>query len=144
MLNSLLADPWLLASAIAQLFLLVLGLVVTLQEEWAKKHKWILIGAFVVFGGIAFVATMIQGRSSAKAATDLAVSLQKLSAASIETQRQTALNTKLQGQLVSQSNTITDLANRNIASVTGGDSFCYADFMGTADQVQQEVLQRVS
>jgi hypothetical protein len=128
MFSDLFADPWLLAASIAQLLLILLGAVVTLQEEWVKQHKKLLLVAFAVLGCAGFIATAKQGGESAATNAKLADTLGQLSTATTGISRMTALNTELQNRLLQQSDIIIDLSKQNISTVTGGDSFCYVSF----------------
>ena len=122
-IRSFFGDPWLLASALSQLALLILGVVVTLQEQWATRHKTLLVFTFSVFGIVALVTTLKQGADSARANADLTTSLSQLGKASIQIQHAGELNTKLQEKLLTQSTTITELSKENILAVTGGNSY---------------------
>ncbi len=75
------------------------------------------------------MATLKQGIGSAAASTSLANSLHGLGRATAEISRITSLNTQLQEQLLKQGDTISDLAKQNIATATGGDSFCFVRFL---------------
>ncbi len=121
-----------LTSAAAQLILLILGVVVSLKEEWSKRNKLIVLAAFLFVGTIAMYATIQQSSNSAKematANTKLSTSLQELSAASNEISRIQRLNTELQERLIASTGKITELSQQNIHALTGGDSYCYLRF----------------
>jgi hypothetical protein len=121
-----------LTSAAAQLILLILGVAVSLQEDWSKRNKLIVLAAFFIVGTIAMYSTIKQSSNSAKetavANAKLSSSLQELSAASNEISRIQRLNTELQKQLVASTAKITELSQQNIYSLTGGDSYCYLRF----------------
>jgi hypothetical protein len=127
-LSDLLSDKWLLCASVAQFFLVLLGAVVTLEEDWVRAHKKLILLSFIILGLIAFVATAKQGGESAVANNKLANSLDGLGAATKEIGRVTSLNTELQEKLLKQGNTIAELARQDIATVTGGDSFSYLAF----------------
>jgi hypothetical protein len=119
----LLSDPWLLIAALAQLFLVLWGALVSLREDWAKRHRWLVLSAFAVLGFIGLVATAKQAGESAAANAKLAGSLDKLGTSTQEISRMTVLNTELQQRLLDSSKTVASLARENINAVTGGRSY---------------------
>jgi hypothetical protein len=105
-----------------------LGAIVSLQEDRAKKHKVLVLCAFGLLGIGGFIAGTIEASSAATASAQLSASVNSLKRSSEEQARVSQLNTQLQEKLVHQSDTITELAKRNIGEATGGDSFCYLIF----------------
>lgn len=130
--GAIFAEPWLTASAIIQLVPAVLGAVVTLHEDWAKRHRVPILVVFVVAAIIGLLTTVRQGINSGEASAKLSSSLDNLGKATEEISRVTSQNTELQEKLLKQGQTIADLANRNIDlskesidAVTGGGTYCY-------------------
>ena len=136
------ADLWLLLSASAQFLLVVLGVIVSLQGDWAKRHWMAVLTAFVVLGGIGMYATIQQATESTTASTKLATSIVNLGKATNEISRVQALNTELQKRLLTQSDTIASLSNKGINTTLGGDSFCYMAFEG-ASLIEGKPIPRV-
>ena len=119
---------WLLwISAGTQLLLVILGAVVSLQEEWAKKNKWVLIATFTALGMAGIYASNQQSLKSAREGAEangkLSGSLSDLERSTKEIARLQNLNTDLQQRLLTSSRTITDLSKETLAQTTGGDSF---------------------
>jgi hypothetical protein len=83
--------------------------------------------AFIVLGLVAVIYVVKQSRENATATQALSNTLSNLGTATTNIASMTKQNTDLQGKLLSQSDTITDLSKQNIASVTGGDSFTWID-----------------
>jgi hypothetical protein len=125
-------DVLLWIAAITQLLLVLLGAIVSLQEEWAKRHKVMVLCFFAALGIGGLWATIAQAAKSARETTEasgkLGTALTNLGTSTTEIARMTTLNTQLQGKLLDASGTITSLARENIAYMTGGDSFCYVNF----------------
>jgi hypothetical protein len=124
-LQTLFSDTWALISAATQFILAILGAVVSLQEDWAKKHQPLILALFISVGLIGVCATIQQ---SIKAAAETATANTQLKAINTSTQeiaRLTALNTKLQEQLLESNKRIITLSKQTIDTITGGDSFCY-------------------
>jgi len=119
----LLSDRWLFIAALAQLLLVLLGAVVSLQEGWAKRHRYLVLSAFAMLGFIGLVATAKQGGESATANAKLAGSLDKLGDSTKEISRMTVLNTALQQRLLDSSKSVASLAQQNINAVTGGRGY---------------------
>jgi hypothetical protein len=115
------ADKWLLVVAVIQLLLVVWGAIATIQEEWAKRNRILVLGVFVLLGSVGLVSTLGEGRQAADGESKLELSLANLSKSTTEISRMTALNTELQNRLLAQGDTISSLA-------TGGDSFCILMF----------------
>jgi hypothetical protein len=112
-------------AAITQLLLVLLGTIVSLQEESAKRHKILILICFAMLGIGGLWATIVQSSKSAQDATKLGTALSDLDKSTNDIARMTSLNTQLQGKLLDSSGIIANLARQNIAYVTGGDSFCY-------------------
>jgi len=110
-------------AALSQLFLVGLGAVVSLQEDWAKRHRRGVLLAFAILGIVGLVATVKQAGESAKANTKLSDSLTSLGNSASEISRMATLNTQLQRRLLDQSDTIAGLAEQAANSATGGDSY---------------------
>ena len=124
MLNWL--DPWVLAAATSQFLLVILGVTVSLQDDWAKKHRVLIIGLFALLGLVGLSTSAKSARDAAIANSSLSESLNDLKKSSEDIVRLQGLNTKLQEQLLESNTIISGLAKQNIATVTGGDSFAYA------------------
>ena len=123
------SDTGLLAlSAVAQLLLVLLGAVVSLSENWARRHKFPLLALFLVLGIVSMSTTLFQASRSAAATTKLDDSLTRINNSAAEIRRVQMLNTELQGRLLASSRTIAELSRQNLATVTGGTSFCYVAF----------------
>jgi len=113
---------------------MILGAVMALHEDRAKRHRAAVISAFVVLGVAGIVVTLVQsgksGRETAEANSKLTNSLAGLADASREISRVQQLNTDLQGQLLSSNKTIAGLASRSVQEQIGGDSFPYLGAVG--------------
>ena len=138
--TNLISDKWLLTAAIVQALLAILGVFVTLKEEWAKRRQWPVFSVFVVLGVVGLLASVEQGGESSRANDKLAASVQDLGQATREIGRVTSLNTDLQTKLLAQEETISGLAKRGIGSVTGGNSFCYLKLLSRDTQDGSFVL----
>jgi len=134
----------------SQVLLVVMGVLVALHEDWAKRHRWIVIGAFAAVGLVGFYTAVrdnreltkerIQSEAKADAANaKLSDSMERLGTQTGEVKRDegeikriAGLNTELQnkllgqsGQLLDSSKRISDLSKQAIETTTGGESFCY-------------------
>jgi len=123
----LVADKWLFTAAISQLLLVLLGAVVSLQEDWAKRHRALVLAAFAVLGCIGLIATAKRGSETATANQYLANSLGSLGDSTKEISRMTTLNTQLQEKLLQSSSAIAGLSKDNLNTITGGASYIYFD-----------------
>jgi hypothetical protein len=113
-------DVLLWIAAVTQLLLVILGATVSLQDEWAKKHKVMILIFFIVLGVTGLWATLVQSARSVREATEasgkLSTALGTLGTSTLEISRMTTLNTKLQGQLIAQSEALVVLTKLNAAS----------------------------
>lgn len=132
-LGEFFADPLLWISLIVQFLLIVWGAVVALADVWAKQHRWLALSVFAILGLVGMVTTARQATKSAQDGSNLSNALTDLGTSTKEITRMTSLNTDLQGKLLTQGQTIADLAQENISSVIGGNSFCYIAFDGILD-----------
>ena len=112
-------------SAGTQFLLAFLGIFISLQEDWAKKHKVLVFLIFLIPAIVGVIASIQSERKTATAETDLKTSLGNINKSTKEIERLTALNTKLQERLLTSNKAITTLAQQSIDTTTGGDSFCY-------------------
>jgi hypothetical protein len=136
--------------AVSQLALVLMGVWIALHEDWAKRHRFLVLTAFIVAGFAGLYMTRQQSRQSgedvaaaqrqaAEANTKLSNTLEKINNQSNQIGSQTgeisrvqSLNTELQnkllgqsGQLIDSSKQISDLSKEAINTTTGGESFCY-------------------
>lgn len=143
-------DSLLYVSEAIPLVLGFMGVLIALHEDWAKRNRWWVIGAFVVVSGLGFYANvkhrerleMEASKSREDAAianTKLADSIKNLGSQTNqivtqgdEIKRVERLNTGLQnklldqsGQLIDSGKRISDLSKEAIATTTGGESYCY-------------------
>lgn len=148
--------------AVSQLILVLMGVWIALHEDWAKRHRFLVLAGFVIAGFAGLYMTRQQSRQSgqevaeaqrqaADANTKLSNTLEKINNQSIQIGNQTGeisrvqnLNTALQnklldqnGQLIDSSKQIAELSKESIASATGGNSFCYMRF---SDQYVRNAL----
>jgi len=116
---------WLSLSS--QIALGFLGAVVSLLNEWAGKHKVLLLLSFAVLVLTSTIATHQEwvdaAREKATAETKLSDSLSKLNERTEESTRMTALNTQLQQTLLGSNETIRTLSQQNFDQLTGGPSY---------------------
>ncbi|MEJ7606336.1 MAG: hypothetical protein WKF37_08720 [Bryobacteraceae bacterium] len=96
----------------------LLGSLVSLHPPVKRWHKFTLAAVFIGLAAGGMVLVVQQSNETAVANTKLSNAIQQLSASTIQT-------SKLQEKLLSQSDTISDLARQGITTATGGDSFCY-------------------
>lgn len=122
---NLFSDFLLWLSLLVQFALTLLGAIIAIKEEWAKNHQKSVILLFVVLGVAGMGITAKQAFKGSADSTNLSNALTNLRTSTQEISRITSLNTDLQQTLLTQGKTLTDLAKQNIASVTGGDSFCW-------------------
>lgn len=119
-------------SAGVQFLLAFLGIIIALNYKWAAKHRRKIICSFAFLGAIGIYAAIEQSARSATATAktnaELSTSLENLDKATTENSRLQRLNTELQQRIIASNETIADLAQKNIDSVIGGDSFCYMTF----------------
>ncbi len=92
-------DAYAAVSALANVALAALGAIVSIYENWAKKHHRAILSGFVALGCIDAVAAIV---SAAKSAQDVQDANSRVNKAVEETRKEL------------------------IATVNGGDSFCYA------------------
>jgi hypothetical protein len=136
--------------AVSQLVLVLMGVGIALHEDWAKRHRFLVLTAFIVAGFVGLYLTRQQSRQSlqevaeaqrqaAEANAKLSNTLERINNQSVqignqtgEIQRVQGLNTDLQnkllgqsGQLLNSSRQISELSKEAINTTTGGESFCY-------------------
>ena len=105
---------------------MILGVRVSLANEWAKKYRGLVFTLFTLLGLVGLLASAQSAFNAATANNKLSKSLTDLKTSSEEIVRVQGLNTKLQVRLLELNATLARLAKENIATVTGGDSFAYA------------------
>lgn len=140
-------DRFLCIAAAMQLFSALLGAVVSVHDDWAKRHRALVLALFAALGVIGMIATIAQSVKSTREAEaaegHLSGSLHELAGATAETNRVAKLNTALQGKLLHQNDVISGLAEKSVNSVMGGTGYCYLvhyppdDDSGTFTVVQQ-------
>jgi len=148
------ADSLFAANAGCQFALIVLGVIVAVKPQTGVEHPWLVIGLFVVLGGVGMIAAVRQQQVAAKETAEaqkqaaeanakLATSIENLNKGATEIARVQELNTKLQERLLGSSGEIldqgkvisglsqkaVDTAQEAIGASTGGESFCYLEFM---------------
>lgn len=116
---------------------MLLGVLVSLQENWVKRHKILVVVIFAILGIAGLFASMVESSRAAKASAELSSKIGSLAESSKEQTRLSLLNTDLQQRLLKQSDTISKLSERNIGEASGGDSYCYVTFVGdTGDSAE--------
>jgi hypothetical protein len=118
-------DPYLLITVGSEFLLMLLGAVVSLQEDWAKTYRRYVFAAFALVGISGMCATIKTAQQSAVANSQLSTSIADLGKSTAEISRVTALNTSLQEKLLAQSSGIAALAEESFRTITGADSFPY-------------------
>ncbi len=116
-------------------FLAILGGVVSAHGPQKRWQKLLYGAAFVIAGSIAGVLLIYQSQKNTRAAETLSENIQKVQEANKEIARVQDLNTKLQSRLI-------DLSNESLASITGGNSFCYIHMLVSRDGVDPVVLSK--
>jgi hypothetical protein len=129
------ADPLLVLNVLAQLALIIMGVLLSLRDAWPKRHPWIVVAAFALAGGVALFATyrqsQLSGRETAEAqrqvaeaqrqtaiaTTQLSDSMNRLGTQTGEISRVQGLNTQLQNKLVNQSGQLID-SNKQISGLS--------------------------
>lgn len=144
------ADALIYLNLLAQVALIIMGVLLSLRDAWPKEHPWIVVAAFALAGGVAMFAAVRQNQLPAKEAAEaqrqvtdaqkqtaeatakLSDSMNRLGTQTGEISRVQGLNTELQskligqgGQLLSSSERISELSKQAIDTTTGGASFCY-------------------
>jgi hypothetical protein len=112
------------------------GSLVSIHPPTQRKWKIVAAGMFFLLTSCTIVLVMKQSKESSATTTKLERSLETLRDGNAEIVRVQALNTQLQQQLIDASGSIEALAARNVSlaqqnirTVTGGDSYCYIDIM---------------
>src|SRR5260370_20568530 len=118
------ADIWL---GVVTVVMAVRGGIVSSHAPTELRHKIAYVSAFVFAGAVSIWFVIRISNENAAASRELGTALKNLGDSTASIANMTALNTQLQGRLLQQSDTIADLSKQNIATVTGGDSFCYID-----------------
>ena len=106
----------------------VLGGVVSAHSPSKAKHKLPYVIAFIALGGAAVVIVVQLSTRTTRSETELRDSIKTLAAKADEAARLQTLNSKLQADLLALSKLNVQTTRESIATVTGGDSFCYMDF----------------
>jgi hypothetical protein len=120
--------PYLWATVVAEFVLMLTGIIVALQQDWAERRRRLVLGAFCVVGLIGMGATLKTAQKSATTSERLSQSVEQLKSASKKISHDEKLNAQLQEQLLKQTATIAELSRENISTLTGGNSFCYLTF----------------
>jgi hypothetical protein len=107
----------------------VVGGIVSAHAPTNLVYKIGYIAAFLVLGGGALVFVITQSRDSAKSEIDLKHKIDELAASSAEAARLQAQNNELQARIFDLAKSNASLAKESIATVTGGDSYSYMDFI---------------
>jgi hypothetical protein len=101
-------DSLFAVNALCQFTLIILGVIVAVKPQTGVEHPWLVIGLFVVLGGIGMIAALRQQQISARETA--------------EAQRQLAeSNAKLSSSIQKAA----EIAQEAIGASTGGESFCY-------------------
>jgi len=129
------SQPWVLLSGACQFLLTVFGVVSSRYSDWANRNRWLVVAGFTIVGLIGLYATIQQVDKSARDSTEARTTLQNLQNSTEEIRRLQNLNTDLQRKLLASSDTIKNLAQQNINTVIGGDSFCYASIASNVPYV---------
>src|SRR6266852_3115403 len=87
-------------SAAIQFLLALLGIVVSLHEQWAKQHRAWLFGNFLVLGVVGIGLTFAQSAKAGRDSANLSTALGNLTSSTSEISRVTSLNTQLQEKLL--------------------------------------------
>lgn len=104
------ADSLFVANAACQFALIVLGVIVAVKPQIGVQHPFLVIGLFVVLGGIGLIAAVRQQQLASRDAA--------------EAQRQLVeSNAKLSSSIEKAA----EAAQEAIGASTGGESFCYLD-----------------
>jgi len=82
-------------------------------------------GGFFVLGIVLILLARHQISQNSATAQELRDSIRSIKDSNTEISRVQALNTTLQQQLITSTQTITSLSRENLAAVTGGDSYAY-------------------
>jgi len=119
-------------SIAAQCLLALLGVAMTLYDDWAKRSRVPIVIVFSCLLVVGIVSTNQQAARSAAetsaAQARLSASLENLESATEDIARLQELTTSLQERLLSSNATIEQLSRQGINTVTGGDSFAYLSF----------------
>jgi hypothetical protein len=107
----------------------VLGGIVSAHAPTDLKHKAGYIVAFVALGCWAWVVVVQQSKQATRQETELRDQIKRLETASSEVTRLQGLNNQLQQQLLDLGKTNAALGRKSIMTVTGGDSYCWMDFL---------------
>jgi hypothetical protein len=59
---SMSTDALLFLNVLAQLALIIMGVLLSLRDAWPKRHPWLVVAAFALAGGVAMFATYRQNQ----------------------------------------------------------------------------------
>jgi hypothetical protein len=107
----------------------VLGGVVSAHAPSRPLSKIAYCIVFVILGCVAVVFVIKVSRDTEADERELNLRVAQLGVASAETTRLQKLNNELEAKVLDLANGNELLAKQNIATVTGGKSFCYMDFI---------------
>ena len=107
----------------------LLGGVVSSHAPAKIGWKVAYVAGFLVMAAIAIVFVIRVSNEAESSAAKLGGKIGELQTATAETARLQRLNNQVEAQLLQLANTNTSLARKGIATVTGGDSYCYMDFI---------------
>lgn len=124
----MLYDPgvfWDIALGLVMLVMAVLGGLVAIRPPVKPWAQYLFVGLFLLLGCIGMFSVVRQSSETAATRGRLDSKIADLAEAQ-------AKNTRLQESLLSQSATLSRLAQQSIKSTVGGDSFCHMKFEGAS------------
>lgn len=117
-------------SIAASILLALLGFVVGAHPEFTRRHLRLIDSLFVLFALVSVASSWLQAHDSAAQAHNAAVanaklseSVDKLGKVTDKASGLTALNAKLQQQVLNQSEAIRSLSQMSLNDITGGNSY---------------------
>jgi hypothetical protein len=129
---------------ISQLILVLMGVWIALHEDWAKRHRFLVMAAFIVAGFAGLWATRQQSiqtgkeiseaqKEAAAANRQLSNTLEKINNQSVQIGNQTSeisrvqdLNTELQERLLGTSKEIASLSQKSVKELQAVTVFAFS------------------
>jgi ABC-type multidrug transport system fused ATPase/permease subunit len=107
----------------------VLGGIVSVYAPTKIRYKiaWVLV--FMALGCLACVLVIQQSKQSARSETELQAQIKTVASHTAETSRLQQLNNELQQRVLELGKINAALGRQNISTATGGDSFCWMEFL---------------
>jgi hypothetical protein len=107
----------------------VLGGIVSVHPPTKIRYKIAYVLVFMALGCFACVVVIQQSKRSARSDTELRAQIKTVASHTAETSRLQQLNNELQQRVLELGKINAALGRQNISTATGGDSFCWMEFL---------------